>query len=478
MPSVIAELRPALSGLTTRGRSFLSAGAACALCAVVLGQEDLLRIAVLLVALPLGCVVMLTRVRHRLGLTRTVTPARVTAGTPVRVRLELHNLTRIGTRVLLAEDRVPYVLGAPPRFVLDRLPGSQQAAVTYSLRSEMRGRYAIGPLRLRIADPFGLCELTRGFTATDPVTVTPRIWSLAPIGGGGLWGGAGDSLARAAAVSGEDDIATREYRYGDDLRRVHWRSTARRGELMVRREEQPRQMRATVLLDTRTDGHRGEGPASSFEWAVSAAASAALHFAQLGYGVRLLLDEVPGTWTSPHSGEAAGALLDRMAVVEPGGAHALNNAVAQLHRGGGDGVVVAVLGETDEQDALALARLGREGVPGIALLLRTPGWTALPPRREAEADERRERTAAILRQGDWQVAEAGPELTVSQAWNRATGRAPSTPAMPTDARPAPVAVGGPLDPRPVGVAAGYGPPPAAPDTRSDSRTDPTRRPPR
>ena len=188
------------------------------------GQTDLLRVAILLAALPLGCAVMLTRARHRLGLTRTVHPARVTAGESVRVRLELHNLARVGTRVLLAEDRVPYVLGAPPRFVLDRLPGGQQAAVTYSLRSEMRGRYPVGPLRLRVADPFGMCELTRSFTATDPVVVIPRLWPLSSVTGGGLWAGAGESTTRAAAVSGEDDIATREYRNGDDLRRVHWLS--------------------------------------------------------------------------------------------------------------------------------------------------------------------------------------------------------------------------------------------------------------
>jgi hypothetical protein len=58
-------LRPALSGLTTRGRSFLAAGVASALCAVLLGQRDLLRVAVLLVVLPLGCAVMLARARYR-----------------------------------------------------------------------------------------------------------------------------------------------------------------------------------------------------------------------------------------------------------------------------------------------------------------------------------------------------------------------------------------------------------------------------
>ena len=424
MSAVLEQVRPALSGLTTRGRSFLSAGAACAVCAIVLGQEDLFRVAVLLAALPLGCAVMLGRARHRLGLTRTVSPQRVSAGTPVRVRLELHNLSRAGTRVLLAEDRVPYVLGAPPRFVLDRLPAGQQAAVTYSLRSETRGRYPIGPLRLRLADPLGLCELTRSFTATDPVIVVPRLWPLTAVTGGGLWAGAGESLARAAAVSGEDDIATREYRVGDDLRRVHWRSTARRGELMVRREEQPRQLRATVLLDAREDAHAGEGAASSFEWAVSAAASAAVHFAQQGYGVRTLLDERPATWTSPHRGESMNVLLEQMAVIEPTGSRAFADAVAQLRRGGGDGVVVAVLGEADEETATTLARLGREGLSGLCLLLRTHEWAGSQHGRRAGSDERRERVAVLLRQGDWRVAEAGPADTPSQAWDRALGRAP------------------------------------------------------
>ena len=93
----------------------------------------------------------------------------------------------------------------------------------------MRGRYPIGPLRLRIADPFGMCEVTRSFTATDPARRRPA--DLAPAArsdAGGLWAGTGESQARNAAASGEDDIATREYRHGDDLRRVHWRSTAQR----------------------------------------------------------------------------------------------------------------------------------------------------------------------------------------------------------------------------------------------------------
>jgi uncharacterized protein (DUF58 family) len=86
-------------------------------------------------------------------------------------------------------------------------------------------------------------------------------------------------------VGSAEDVTTREYRRGDDLRRVHWRSTARTGELMVRREEQPWQSRATVVLDSRRTAHRGTGAASSLEWLVAAAASVAVHLTHAGFAV-------------------------------------------------------------------------------------------------------------------------------------------------------------------------------------------------
>jgi uncharacterized protein (DUF58 family) len=419
MSAALAQIRPALSGLTTRGRSFISAGIASGICAVVLGQKDLLRIAVLLTLLPLGCALMLTRAKYRIGLSRTVSPARAAAGSPLRVRLELQNLSRLATRLLLAEDQVPYGLGASPRFVLDRMPGGQQAAVTYSLRAEMRGRYPIGPLQLRVADPFGMCELSRSFTGNDHVIVVPRTWPLTPLVGGGIWGSASESLARAAAVSGEDDIATREYHEGDDLRRVHWRSTAKRGELMVRREEQPRQMRASVLLDIRRGSHHGEDAASSFEWAVEAASSVAVHFAGMKHGVRMILDGQPSAWSNPHSGEAAGEMLERMAVLTLGDDKSLDAGINVLRRTRGDGVVVAVLGDVVLETAEQLAHLGHDGMTGVVILIRTEEWSTASDRANRQPE--RQQCAVILRQAGWAVAEAGIDQTIAEVWNVATG---------------------------------------------------------
>jgi uncharacterized protein (DUF58 family) len=107
----------------------------------------------------------------------------------------------------------------------------------------------------------------------DVLTVVPAVHPLPLIKLGGAWESGGERVSRSVAIRGDDDAATREYRNGDDLRKVHWRSTARVGKLMVRREERPWQARATLLLDTRADSHRGDGPGSSFEWAVSAIAS-------------------------------------------------------------------------------------------------------------------------------------------------------------------------------------------------------------
>src|SRR5215470_5162442 len=306
-------MRQAMRGLTTRGRSFGAAAGAAAISAVVLGERDLLRVAILLAALPLLAAAYVGQTRYRLSCTRTIDPIRVPVGSPARVLLRLANLSRLPTGTLLLEDRLPYALGSRPRLVLERLGAQRASTVAYNVRAEVRGRYEVGPLVVRLTDPFGLCELTRSFTTVAHLTVVPQTVSLPNVRLASEHAGNGDSRARSVAVHGEDDVATREYRHGDDLRRVHWRSTAKAGELMVRREEQPWESKATIVLDTRRQGHRGEGPTSSFEWAVSAAASIAVHLRRSGYKIRLVTGSGIDLDTNERDGE--GAILDALAAV-------------------------------------------------------------------------------------------------------------------------------------------------------------------
>src|SRR5205814_1949917 len=114
----------------------------------------------------------------------------------------------------------PYALGSRPRLVLERLSRRQASSVAYSVRADVRGRYEVGPLVVRLTDPFGLCELSRAFPTVDHLTVTPTVVPLPGIRLTADYSGTGDSRTRSVAVHGEDDAATREYRHGDDLRRV------------------------------------------------------------------------------------------------------------------------------------------------------------------------------------------------------------------------------------------------------------------
>jgi hypothetical protein len=118
---------------------------------------------------------------------------------------------------------------------------------------------------------------------------------------------------------------------------VHWRSTARTGELMVRREEQPWESRATIVLDTRLQGHRGEGPTSSFEWAVSAAASIALHLRRNGYKIRLVTGgqasgDGNGVDLDATESDGEGALMDCLADVNLSAASPIPSLVGRVRR--------------------------------------------------------------------------------------------------------------------------------------------------
>jgi uncharacterized protein (DUF58 family) len=419
-------MRQALRGLTTRGRSFLAAAAAAGLSALVLGERDLLRVAILLAALPLLAAAYVGQTRYRLSCTRGVEPGRVPVGVPARVMLRLSNLSRLPTGTLLLEDRLPYALGTRPRLVLERLGGQRASTVAYTVRAEVRGRYEVGPLLVRLTDPFGLCELTRSFATTARLTVVPQTVALPSVRLAGEYAGSGDSRARSVAVHGEDDIATREYRNGDDLRRVHWRSTARVGELMVRREEQPWESRATVVLDTRRHGHHGEGPTSSFEWAVSAAASIALHLRRSGYRIRLVMSGAgmtsPGGGgvdldTTEHDGE--GALLDAMAEVNLAGASNIPALVDRVRHRSDGGLVIAVLGGLSVTEAEALGALRASGTTCIALLINSATWLNQTDARRAQSAADHEAAALTLMRTGWRVVGIEHGANLAALWPQA-----------------------------------------------------------
>jgi uncharacterized protein (DUF58 family) len=417
-------LRGALGSLTLRGRCVLAAGITAALAGLILSERDLLRVAALLIAAPVVAVGLAARTRFRLTCARRVDPARVATGDRSRVVLRIENISRLPTGLLLIEDTIPYLLGGRPRVVLDRLAPRRPIDVGYHVSGELRGRYRVGPLTVRLMDPFGLCELPRAFTSTDTLVVTPQVVALPAVAITGEWGGAGHSTSRSVATHGDDDVATREYRHGDDLRRIHWRTTARRGELTVRREEQPWQSRGAVLLDTRMIAHRGDGPASSLEWAISAAASISIHLARSGFELRLVTDS-GSQLSSAGLGEASfdASLLDALAVVTPSGGRSLHAGADAVRRQGAEGLLVAVVGSlsADDADTLVRMRSGSSSV-GVALVLDTDSWvTQSTLSAEASAAAHR-RSLQLLARSGWRAIEVRRGDSLAQLWPQA-GRA-------------------------------------------------------
>ena len=169
-------------------------------------------------------------------------------------------------------------------------------------------------------------------------------------------------------------MVPRAYRDGDELRRVHWRSTARYGELMVRREEQRWRNRAVLFLDTRLGGHGGRGPASSFEYAVSAAASIGVHLAREEMDTEFVTDA--GPVTAPGSFEDV--LLDTLAVIRPSRNSSLGAGLAQLPADT-SGLFIVVAGHLSAGEARHLATARRASGPAMALLLAVSTWAAERP---------------------------------------------------------------------------------------------------
>lgn len=334
----------------------------------------------------------------------------------------MDNVSRLPTGLLMLQDRVPYVLGPRPRFVLDRVEAGGRREVSYRVRSDLRGRYPLGPLQLRLSDPFGMCELTRSFSAYDTLTVIPRTEPLPPVRLAGEAAGYGDGRQRSLALAGEDDVIPRGYRHGDDLRRVHWRSTARYGELMVRREEQPQRARCTVLLDTRRIAFQGAGPDSAFEWAVSGAASALVHMLERGFSVRLLTDTgstVPGDGSSGFAGatqdsaDSAGLMMDTLAVVGHSDGAGLSPSYDVL-RGGNEGLLIAFFGDLDEEQAAVAARMRQRSNAAVAFVTDSAAWVDGEP-ESAEATER----LRMLREAGWTVLQARPGTKLADLWRQA-----------------------------------------------------------
>jgi uncharacterized protein (DUF58 family) len=274
----------------------------------------------------------------------------------------------------------------------------------------LRGIQQLGPLKATITDPFGLAEFERELAHTSRLIVVPRVVKLIGVPGGSGLGSGDDGTVRLAAGQGEDDAIVRPYRQGDDLRKVHWRSTAKRDEMMVRVEESPWRGGTTVLLDHRTVAHRGTGAAASLEWAVSFAASVCLHLHRYGQRIRLVTETgqliVQDTGDGTHNDNA---VLDALAALRPSQQRDVD---CRIDPGHGQ-ELIAILGATSPSAISQLVSQRGRGSRSLAVLLDTAAWHNEGPGTDTDIDG----AHALLGAAGWHVTVARPNTPMTAVWS-------------------------------------------------------------
>lgn len=364
-------MHPTARVLTRRGWSLAGAALGLAVAGRLLGTVELWILTTGIVLLLLTSTVWARTRRYDLVARRTVRPARLYVGGDGRVDLTLANRSDRATPLLTVTDVFDDGHRAA-RFVLPSLPAGETAKAAYRLPTNRRGRFHVGPLAVSVSDPFGLARRTWTLATLGDVLVCPRVHEiLAPRQAGGRLVASVETVhARAQAADGEDFLTLREYEVGDDLRRVHWRSTARVGDLMIRQDEAQWRARAVVLLDTRPDAH----DARSFETAVEATASVVDRLTRMRRSVDVIASN--GQSLGALTARSGWAVMDRLATIQPGGEDRLAGLLASLRAHRRAALVVAIVGSLG---AVELDALGALTGQGTAVMVGTRPGAQPPP---------------------------------------------------------------------------------------------------
>ncbi|WP_020098172.1 DUF58 domain-containing protein [Microbacterium sp. 11MF] len=401
--------------LTPRGTGAVLLGLASFVLAPIVGVPALVFFGVLLVAV-VGLSFASLWLGHRAdGVHRSFAPGVAAVGGEVDVRVRVDSRSMLPTVVGTWHDRLPRGVEGEPTGVYPALrsglaAGSHRVDIAYRVHARRRGVRPIGPLVVETTDPFGLTRRLQQLGGSVPLTVTPAFIPLEvlddlPGAAGGTMQSTTDRLGQGA-----DNLIPRAYAPGDSMRRIHWRASAHRGELMVRQEERESNPEAVIVFDRTaarwtSEALRSPGEDPGFEAAVSTVVSAAARFVREGYSVAVI--DVDGAELVPglEGGDttALEAMTTAFATLTARRDGSLRD-LAPLFAGSTLGPVVVVTGEVDVTDAASLAPVVTHSSMPVLFV-------------EASADA----ALRTAREAGWRVHRLEPEDELDSLWPGGVG---------------------------------------------------------
>lgn len=379
--------------MSNRRTGIFLAALAALLAGLLTGRSIMFNLAYVLGFVIIGSFVWAYANINWVHLSRNTRTRRTQVGRPLEERFTVRN-TGILPKLWLEVRDATDLPGHLPSYVLTNLGRKSSFTWRATTICQQRGRYQLGPVRIRTSDPFGLFPMERDWPVTNNVVVFPLTFELhqfaLPIG---MLPG-GDALRRRTHYVTTNAAGVRDYAPGDSFSRIHWRSTARRDRLVVKEFEldpmadiwivpdmaifshiapvHPES--ASISLNTLPAWMRLEEfklPASTEEYTVSIAASLAQYFLRRDRAVGLLAYGQSNEIVQPDRGERQlTRMLETLAVLRAEGQVALQDMLhAQIHLFPRGTTVIAVTSNPDEAWVIGARQLVRRGLRLVTVLV-------------------------------------------------------------------------------------------------------------
>ena len=403
---------------TARGWLVAILGVGIAVVGRIFGSQGVVQLGYALIVLVLAALLVVRLGRHELVVARAVSPERARPGEKVTATVSITNQGRGRAPLLLAEDSLPHGIGGTARFAVHGIERGGARQTSYEITPSFRGRYDVGPLRISVVDPFALARVRQTSSITSTLLVHPPIEHLSlPRDSGEKRSISATSSRNPTGTRGEDFYTLREYVEGDDLRKIHWPSTAKRDRYMIRQEETPWHTRATILLDDSAAVHDGAGRSSSFEKALAATASLIDLYHRAGFSYRFT-GTVNAALPPGKGTEHRTRCLDQLALLEPApGEDALVDKLMELDSAAApEAALLVIAGTITSEAAVALAHCSRRFRQATVVSFPSHRFGEHSTKERWEAENRLVEVKQHLARAAVRCLALGPDESLAGAW--------------------------------------------------------------